>query len=342
MIQPSVAHWQHTDWKNSLANAVRDPAELLQMLSLPDNLLEAARQASRDFPLRVPRSFVARMRKGDLNDPLLLQVLPLYAELSTSDGYGTDPVGDLQSIAAPGLLQKYSGRALLISTGACGIHCRYCFRRHFPYGDAHLDEQQWHSTLDYLRNNPGIIEIILSGGDPLVLGDPRLARLIADLENIPHLKRIRFHTRMPVILPERINNELLGWLENMRLKAVFVIHANHANEFDANVASALQALRACGATLLNQAVLLKKINDTPAALIGLSETLFDHNVQPYYLHLLDKVSGAGHFDVDEATAVSLLEACRRQLPGYLVPKLVREMTGAAYKLPIDGGNTLSL
>lgn len=335
MIHPSVSVWQSNNWKNSLAQAIRDPEQLLRQLDLPLQLLPAAIKAARQFPLRVPRGFVARMRKSDPDDPLLLQVLPLHLELEERPDFTTDPTGDLSAIKQPGLLHKYAGRVLLITTGACGIHCRYCFRRHFPYNEAHIDEQTLGPSIDYLQNDTSIHEVILSGGDPLVLSDARLKSLIMQLDKIPHLKRLRIHTRMPVILPERVTPELLEICQTTRLQVVCVIHCNHANEIDADVIQALQSLRECGITLLNQAVLLKKINDNANALIELSERLFSIGVQPYYLHQLDKVQGAGHFEVAPETALRLHAQCREQLPGYLVPRLVREIEGEPYKIPMS-------
>ena len=334
MIQPSVQHWQSMDWKNRMANAIRDPAVLLQQLNLPKSLLPAAMNAASHFPLRVPEGFVARMQKGNPEDPLLLQVLPLHQELTPQPGFSTDPTGDLVSMKTPGLLHKYSGRALLITTGACGIHCRYCFRRHFPYGEAHLDEQTKQQILDVLTAEHSIREIILSGGDPLMMSDDKLGALIQQLEKIPHLTRLRLHTRMPVVLPERITPAFINLCKKTRLQVVMVIHSNHANELDENVGQALRTARDGDITLLNQTVLLKKINDTADRLVDLSEALFRFGVQPYYLHQLDRVQGAGHFEVDDSTAIALHRECSEQLPGYLVPRLVREIEGEAYKLPV--------
>ena len=335
MIQPSVPLWQGTNWKNSLASAIRDPAELIEQLELPPQWLPAAITASRQFPLRVPRGFAARMRKGDPDDPLLLQVLPLHLELETHSGFSTDPVGDLEAMAVPGLLQKYAGRVLLITTGACAIHCRYCFRRHFPYSEAHIDQDTWQRMIDTITKDSSIHEVILSGGDPLSLSDERLLTLITQLERIPHLSRLRLHTRLPVVVPERVTHALLKGLSQLRLQVVMVVHANHANELDGQVNQALQSLRNYGITLLNQTVLLRKINDSAEALTRLSEALFAAGVLPYYLHQLDRVQGAGHFEVNDQRALELLGHCRAHLPGYLVPKLVREVQGLPYKHPVE-------
>jgi EF-P beta-lysylation protein EpmB len=321
-------------WQRELARAITDPAVLVEMLDLDSALLPAARKAAGAFPLCVPHGFVARMRKGDLHDPLLRQVLPLGAEHELAPGYVCDPVGDLAAMAAPGVLHKYSGRVLLTATGACAIHCRYCFRRHFPYGEANASSEQWSAALRYIERDVSMREAILSGGDPLTLNDRRLADFVAQAETIPHLRRLRIHTRLPVVLPERVDDALLAWMAGTRLKIVVVIHANHANEVDADVCRAAHALADAGATLLNQSVLLRGVNDSAAALAALSERLFEAGVLPYYLHLLDRVQGAGHFEVDVDEAQAILAGLRAVLPGYLVPRLVREEAGAPAKSPI--------
>jgi EF-P beta-lysylation protein EpmB len=319
-------------WQSQLARAITDPAELLAAVGLGEEWLPAAQAAARLFPLRVPREFVARMRHGDPHDPLLRQVLPLAEECLTAEGFGTDPVGDLDAMAVPGVLHKYQGRVLLTVTGACAVHCRYCFRRHFPYTDANPAVDQWHAALEYIAGDDSITEVILSGGDPLSMSDRRLADLARRLEAIPHLRRLRLHTRLPVVLPERVNDELLDWLGGTRFKTVIVVHANHANEIDSSVIAALAGLKASGAELLNQSVLLRGVNDNTETLMALSEKLFEAGVLPYYLHLLDKVQGAAHFEVEETAARRLMAELNRQLPGYLVPRLVREIPGAPGKL----------
>jgi len=318
-------------WQQVLAESITDPAELLALLNLDSALLPAAQRAAQLFPLRVPRSFVARMESGNPHDPLLRQVLPLHAELDSTPGFVEDPVGDLASSAALGVLHKYQGRALLIATGACGVHCRYCFRRHFPYSEQTASNEAWQAALAYVRSDSSINEVLLSGGDPLSLSDRRLKELSTGLCDIAHVRRLRIHTRQPVVLPERIDASFCRWLTELPLQKVVVLHANHGNEIDATVRSACAKLRDCGATLLNQAVLLRGVNDTVAALCGLSESLFSAGVLPYYLNLLDRVQGAAHFEVQEAQALVLLESLRARLPGYLVPKLVREIPGATSK-----------
>lgn len=321
------------DWKNALADAVRDPAELLALLELPRELLPAARSAGSEFTLRVPRGFVARMERGNPHDPLLRQVLPIAAELEVNGGFVTDPVGDAAAGAADGVLHKYHGRALLMPTGACAVHCRYCFRRHFAYADQGARPNAWEQGVAYLRTRPELSEVILSGGDPLMLDDRRLSALTDALAQIPHLKRLRIHSRMPIVLPERIDDGFLSWFRGLPLQKVVVLHGNHAREVDAAVGDAIARLAAAGGTLLNQAVLLRGVNDSVEAQAALAERLFDHGVMPYYLHLLDRVHGAAHFEVPETEALALVESLRRRLPGYLVPQLVREQAGAPSKLP---------
>ena len=322
-------------WQQALAGAVRDPAELLALLRLPRALLPAARTAARRFPLRVPRGFVARMRPGDPDDPLLRQVLPLEAELAPQPpGYGPDPVGDDAASCTPGLLRKYRDRALLVTTGACAVHCRYCFRRHYPYAEASAGPSRWRAIVEHLAGDGGTEEVILSGGDPLTLPTPRLAALTRTLCGVPGLARLRIHTRLPVVLPERVDGELLAWLARLPWQVVVVVHANHANELDDDVAAALAALAGTGAVLLNQSVLLAGVNDDTDVLAALSRRLLACGVLPYYLHQLDRVAGAAHFAVDDARARDLHARLRERLPGYLVPRLVREVAGAPAKMPL--------
>lgn len=334
MIPGSPVLRQVPVWQSALARVITDPAELLAAVGLGDEWLPAARAAARLFPLRVPRGFVARMRPRDPRDPLLRQVLPLADECLAVEGFGIDPVGDLSAMVVPGVLHKYHGRVLLTATAACAVHCRYCFRRHFPYAEANPVVDQWRQALDYIAGDESITEVILSGGDPLSMSDRRLADLARRLEAIPHLRRLRLHTRLPIVLPERVNDELLGWLGATRLKTAAVVHANHANEIDASVLAALAGLKASGAELLNQSVLLHGVNDSAEALMALSEKLFEAGVLPYYLHLLDKVQGAAHFEVEEAAARCLMAELNRQLPGYLVPRLVREIAGSLGKVAL--------
>ena len=325
------------NWRAELARAVADPAELVRLLDLDPALLPQARAAARAFPLRVPRGFVARMRRGDAHDPLLRQVLPLGAELETQAGFVADPTGDLAVARAPGLLIKYQGRALIVATGACAVHCRYCFRRHFPYAGENPRADGWRAALAAIAADPSIDEVILSGGDPLSLSDLRLGELVGELAALSQLKRLRIHTRHPVVLPERVDDALLGWLAPLRLQKVVVLHANHAQELDADVAAACARLRDAGATLLNQSVLLRGVNDDVAALAALSERLFAIGVLPYYLHQLDRVAGAAHFEVPDREALALHSALGARLPGYLLPRLVREVAGAPAKQALHAG-----
>jgi EF-P beta-lysylation protein EpmB len=284
--------------------------------------------------MRVPRGFVDRMRRGDPADPLLRQVLPLARELEAVAGYSLDAVGDIAARVANGVLHKYQGRALLVATGSCAVNCRYCFRRHFPYAGDTAAASRWSEAIDYLRGDRSISEVILSGGDPLSLATPKLAELTRTLATIPHIHRIRIHTRLPVVLSERVDREFLDWFGALPFQRVVVLHANHPNEIDPAVAAASHALRRAGATVLNQSVLLRGVNDEAQTLADLSERLFDAGVLPYYLHQVDRVAGAAHFAVADEVAVALVDALRVRLPGYLVPRLVREVTGAPYKHPL--------
>ena len=319
------------EWKKQQAQAVSDPKLLWHLLGLDPTSLAGAQQAIKLFGLRVPRAYLARMKKGDINDPLLKQILPRYDETLELPGFLSDPVGELDSMPVPGLLHKYHGRVLLLVTGACAIHCRYCFRRHFPYGEAKLSGKYWLDILEYLKSNPTIREVILSGGDPLTLTDQRLADLVTGLESIPHIATLRIHTRQPVVLPERVDDALTEWLAAVKLRKIIVIHSNHTNELDSSVARALKRLAHADVTLFNQSVLLRGVNDDINSLKWLSEKLFDMGVQPYYLHLLDKVKGAAHFDVPLVRARALIKELASELPGYLVPRLVTEKAGAPAK-----------
>jgi L-lysine 2,3-aminomutase len=336
MIPPDVAARHFEPWRRELAESVTDPAELLRLLELDPALLPAARLAAARFGLRVPHAFLAQMRRGDPRDPLLLQVLPLAAELREHAGFGPDPVGDLSALQAPGLLAKYHGRALLMTTGACAVHCRYCFRREFPYDAGALTPARLAAAVAALAATPDLEEIILSGGDPLSLPTARLAAITAALEALPglrRLRRLRIHTRTPIVLPARVDGPLLEWLGALPWRTVVVLHVNHPRELSAAVRAALASLVESGATLLNQSVLLAGVNDHEDTLAELSTGLFDAGVLPYYLHLLDRVSGTAHFDVPAARAMRLHAGLLARLPGYLVPRLVREVPGAASKVP---------
>lgn len=321
-------------WQSLWRDSIRSPDELLKLLGLQAFSQQISMQANGQFPLLVPRGFAAKMRSNDINDPLLRQILPLVDEELLIPSFSLDAVGDIAAREAPGVLHKYQGRALLITTGACAINCRYCFRRHFPYAQENAASNQWFSAINYLQEDESIEELILSGGDPLSLSTGKLRNLSDLLKPIKHIKRLRFHTRLPVVLPERIDQEFLDWISELPFQIVFVIHANHTNELDSTVGDALQKLKSTGATLLNQSVLLKGVNDNIDDLVLLSNRLFDFGVLPYYLHLLDKVHGAAHFSVPMEQAKTILNEMLAKLPGYLVPKLVQEIAGQANKTPI--------
>jgi EF-P beta-lysylation protein EpmB len=311
--------------------AVRDPVQLITALELPAELVEPARRAAQSFPIFAPWPFIRRMAKGNYEDPLLRQVLPLADERTQQPGFAADPVGDADSRLAAGLLQKYSGRALLVTTGACAVHCRYCFRRHYPYAESPRSPDDWQPAIDRIAADPTIEEVILSGGDPLTLVDGHLAELVRRIADIGHVRRLRVHTRLPIVIPQRVTDELLDWLRGTRLVPVMVVHANHPNEIDESTAAALSRLVEAGIPVLNQSVLLRGVNDHADALIDLSRRLVDLRVIPYYLHQLDHVAGAAHFEVPVSRGLELIAAMRRALPGYAVPRYVQEVAGEAHK-----------
>ena len=318
---------QATRWQALWRDAIRDPGELLDLLGLASEASNVSADAAARFPLRVPRGFVARMRHGDRDDPLLRQVLPRVDEERIVAGFSLDAVGDAAARAGRGLLHKYHGRALLVATGSCAVHCRYCFRRHFPYAEETAATDGWRESLDYLAAHPEIDEVLLSGGDPLSLATTRLAQLSEGLASLPQIRRLRLHTRLPVVLPERVDQELVAWLGSLPWPVAIVLHANHAAELDDAVAAACSRLCATGAQLLNQSVLLRGVNDDADTLAALSARLFAIGVLPYYLHQLDRVAGTAHFEVGDERARSLWTELHRRLPGYLLPRLVRETQG---------------
>ncbi len=322
-------------WREDLRLSYRSVEELLAELELEPRDL-GADEGSLDFPLRVPRSFVRRMKKRDPNDPLLRQVLPsLLEKESLSPGYSRDPLAELAHRPSPGMVEKYSGRVLMITTGVCAVHCRYCFRRHYPYGDDPLGRNEWEESLNWIRRRKRIREVIFSGGDPLSLEDSKLGDLVDQLSAIPHLRTLRIHTRQPIVLPSRVNDSLGEWMERCGLNIVWVLHVNHPQELEADdVRAALRRLRDGPGVLLNQSVLLKGVNDDPGILQALSEALFDCGVLPYYLHTLDKVEGASRFALADERAVAIMRRLRHRLPGYLVPRLVRDIPGQLSKSPL--------
>lgn len=317
-------------WQVAMSDLITDPAELLDLLQLDPALLDAANAATRLFPLRVPRAFAERMERGNPNDPLLKQVLPIGAELKVVPGFTADPLGEEPANVLPGLLHKYPGRVLVTPTSACAVHCRYCFRRTFPYEDNNPGSAGWAKIIDYIDNDKTIHEVILSGGDPLAVSDLMLAKMSERLNQLAHVKTLRLHTRLPIVMPERITEQFVTWAKAVKQQLVMVLHVNHPNEISSDVAEALQQLRPF-ITLLSQSVLLKDVNDDVSTLTALSKTLFNVGILPYYLHVLDKVEGVAHFDVDLSTALKLYEQLQHSLPGYLVPRLAREDAGMQSK-----------
>lgn len=328
------AYWQDNEWKKLLSGAFSSPIELLNHLNIDPKTLPYPVLADHSFAQRVPRPFVDRMEAGNPNDPLLLQVLPLAEENRAAEGYSSDPLEEHQS-TIPGLLHKYKSRVLVMLATACAINCRYCFRREFPYADNQLGKSGWPAIFEYLQQHPEINEVILSGGDPLAVNDRYLADFIAQLEAIKHIKRLRIHSRLPVVIPQRVTSQLVETLSSTCLQCVFVTHINHPNEIGSLVKQAMERLSSAGITLLNQTVLLRGINDDTIVLTTLSEKLFESRILPYYLHLLDKVNGAHHFDTNQSEAIALMQTLQTELAGFLVPKLVREEGGKPHKSWID-------
>ena len=321
-------------WQKDLQEVITEPKKLLTLVDIdPEQYLQhfKARQL---FPVRVPLPFIKRIKKGDINDPLLKQVMPLSSEFELTDGFVADPLQEHDTVAT-GLLHKYKHRVLMIVKSGCAVNCRYCFRRHFPYQDNSPSKQHWQSALNYITEHEEISEVIFSGGDPLMASDQHLTWLVQKIEQIAHVKWLRIHTRLPVVIPNRITSDLVNLLKNSRLKATMVLHINHGNEIDDDFTTALEPLRNARIPLFNQSVLLKGVNDEAKILVELSEKMFHAGIQPYYLHLFDPVQGAAHFDVKEAVAVKIMNEMLAILPGFLMPKLVREIAGQPNKTPIN-------
>ena len=332
--------YQEQNWQSQLSDLITDPLELLEVLKLcPEQLLSGAILASEQFKLRVPRAFVGKMTVGDPLDPLLLQVLPHHLELEDYPDFMTDPLGEEQANQQPGVLHKYKSRFLLTLTGACAVHCRYCFRRHFPYQENLPKNEDWLNIKDYIESQPDINEVIFSGGDPLTLSNRKLKLWIDRLESLPQIKFLRIHSRVPIVIPNRVDEELVSLLKNSRLRIILVVHSNHAAELDDLTCARLSLLVQQQITVLNQAVLLKGINNSAQVLVDLSYRLFDAGVMPYYLHVLDKVKGAHHFDLSPKEINLIYKDVLENLPGYLVPKLVREIAGEKNKTPLFGVST---
>ena len=320
-------------WQQHMKAAIRTPEALIERLELPENLICRA-QSKGPFPLFVPLPFLSRIEKGNENDPLLRQVLPLQVEAEPISGFTTDPLNESDFVMSPGLLRKYNERALLIVNGSCAVHCRYCFRRHFPYSDATQDPSRLDDSIGAIQNDTSIREVILSGGDPLTLADERLDVLVQRLNRIEHLERLRIHSRLPIVIPQRVNDRLLSMISNSTLDVVFVVHCNHANELDKDVKDACRKLGVVCASVLNQSVLLRGVNDCVESLKMLSEALVSCRVVPYYLHQLDAVSGAAHFLVPVDQGIKLIQKLRESVSGYLVPRYVQEIPGCKNKTPL--------
>jgi len=337
---------QPANWQRELAQAVRSGEELLRRLGLnPDDLqtqqllqiagIQLADQDTlRRFPVLVPENFLARMKPGDPYDPLLRQVLPLAHESLFVAGFVPDAVGDLDARRMPGVLQKYAGRVLLIATSVCAIHCRYCFRRDYPYAEEPRRLQDWQPALDEIAADSSITEVIFSGGDPLMLNDARLQVLCSAIDQIPHVERIRFHTRLPIVLPSRVTAELIALLTGFRAQPIMVVHANHGNELTGDCVHALRTLVQSGIPVLNQAVLLAGVNDNLGALEALCRRLINLGVMPYYLHQLDRVTGTAHFEANRELGQHLIRQLAARLPGYAIPRFVQEIPGQPHKTPL--------
>ncbi len=319
------------DWAHELRNAIRNPHVLCDELRISRDLADSAASVNSNFQILVPRPFLARMEPGNQDDPLLLQVLPQANENIAREGFTGDPVGDLAATRLPGLLHKYNGRALLIASPTCAVHCRYCFRKEFPYQETPKGSEAWQPAIEEISADDSISEIILSGGDPLMLVDATLSKIIHSLEAIPHIMRLRIHTRLPIVIPQRVTDRLVNLLKATRLITVMVIHSNHTNELDSMVARQLDIIQATGTLLLNQSVLLRGVNDSLAAQISLSKRLIEIGVLPYYLHQLDRVTGTAHFDTKRQVGLNLIAEMRKQLPGYMVPRYVIEEAGKPHK-----------
>jgi len=322
-------------WQIALSSSITDPKILTDLLQLNISDLPLMQAADKDFSLKIPRAWIEKINPADPYDPLLMQVLPIAAELKPVAGFEMDALQEIKSSPVPGLLHKYASRVLWIIAGSCAINCRYCFRRHFPYHAHKQAQMDWQKALDYIASNPEVNEVIFSGGEPLILPDAVFSKLVAKLGKIPHIKTLRIHSRMPVFIPERLDQDFLRWFVSDRFKSVLVVHVNHPNEIDAVFAKKMQALRKKGIVLFNQSVLLKGVNDNALVLKNLSERLFfECGIQPYYLNFLDKIKGVAHFAVTKKQARALYQELLGLLPGYLVPKLVIEIPGRGSKVPL--------
>jgi L-lysine 2,3-aminomutase len=322
-------------WQSLLKENITSLGELLDAVGIPEQNRAEVGLQDYGFPVMVPRHFVSLIEKGNLNDPLLKQVLPLPQEGQVSSGFITDPLQEKQFTPVAGCLHKYQGRVLIITSGRCAINCRYCFRRHFPYGDHQITQEKWQAILTYIRHDASIREVIFSGGEPFIVSDASLSSYMTSLEDIEHVDTVRFHTRMLITLPQRMGESFFHWVSHTKKKIVIVVHVNHANELHPILQPLLRRLAEHGVTLLNQSVLLRDVNDTVDRLEALSRKLFQYGILPYYLHQLDPISGAQHFNVPREQGLALHRALRERCPGYLIPKYVVELAGLPYKEMID-------
>lgn len=325
MTLPHFRHWREIQKTN-----FRHISTLADFLSLSDTQRQNLPLSS-PFCLNLPQRLAKKMAKATLDDPLFRQFVPLNSEALQVEGFTQDPIEDQTFRGAPRLLHKYAGRVLLLPTKACAMHCRYCFRQNFDYAEGSSD---YAKELSIIEKDNTIHEVILSGGDPLSLSDTKLNALLSGIANIPHVHKVRFHTRFPIGIPERIDDSFLNILDSCPKQIVMIIHCNHPRELDKEVLSALKALQKLGIPTLNQSVLLRDVNDNVDALTELCETLSDHGIIPYYLHQLDRVQGAAHFEVAESVGQALISALAARLPGYCVPRYVREVPGALHKTPL--------
>jgi EF-P beta-lysylation protein EpmB len=328
-----VSHLIESSWQQALKSCITDLDELLSACDLKGELAEKL-LLNPDFPLRVPRTYVQKIEKGNIDDPLLKQILPLSLELSQTPAFNQDPLQETNKIPVPGLIHKYHGRVLVTLSGACAINCRYCFRRHFPYQENNPGKLGWQKIFDYLSAQPDIFEVILSGGDPMTLKDSLLSHFYENLGRIPHIQYVRIHSRLLSVIPTRVTPELTALLAAKRFRHTVVLHINHPREIDTAVIDSVARLRDVGVTVFNQSVLLKGVNDSVDTLISLQKTLYNAGIVPYYMHLLDKVAGSAHFDIELEDAKTLMIDLMSKLPGYLVPRWVRDVPNAAAKIPL--------
>lgn len=330
MPLPGLALQQVTLWKTILRKNFTSISALADFLELSFEQRSQLIQ-NPNFPLNLPLRLAQKMAKGTLDDPLFKQFVPLQKELIETSFFKADPVCDKSFLKQKKLLKKYEGRVLLLCTSACAMHCRYCFRQNFPY---ETDEKSFHEELKWIEKHLSVHEVILSGGDPLSLSDEKLEKILLPLASMSHIHRIRFHTRFPIAIPERIDKGFLKLIKQLPQQLYFVIHCNHPKELDAEVFNCLKSLQKTGSVVLNQSVLLKGVNDKLDTLVELSRQLINGGVIPYYLHQLDQVKGAAHFEVPVAKGRLLIKKMTQLLSGYAIPKYVKEIAGELNKTPL--------